>query len=102
MIAELIELVFYLLIPAFRKRKKREEEWYGVVEDIQVKSDFSIAKHNCVVVFRRDDGTKRKIKVSEADFHSFEKGKRYLKKAGEDLPVPISKDSISFTAILSD
>ena len=30
MIAELIEMVFYLLVPAFRKRKKHEEEWYGV------------------------------------------------------------------------
>lgn len=102
MIAELIEMVFYLLVPAFRKKKKREDEWYGVVEEKQVKSDFSIAKYNCVVVFRRDDGTKRKFKVSEADFHSFEKGKRYLKKAGEDLPAPVSKDSISFSAHLSE
>lgn len=93
MIADLIELVVELFIPALRKKKKRDEEWYGVVEDKHTKSDYSVAKCNCVVVFRKDDGTKQKFKVSEADFHSFEKGKRYLKKAGEDIPVPVSPDS---------
>ena len=102
MIADLIELVVELFIPAFRKKKKREEEWYGVVEDKLIKSDFSVAKYNCVVVFRRDDGSKRKFKVSEADFHSLEKSKRYYKQAGEKLPAPAPKDSVSYSAHLSE
>ena len=91
MIESIIELILYLLIPGFRRKKKRDEEWIGIVEEKRVKSDYSLAKYKCIVIFRRDDGLQTKLEVGEQDFNLYEVGKRYQKHKGKDLPVPVSE-----------
>lgn len=91
MLESIIELILYLLIPGYRRKKKREEEWIGVVEEKRVKSDYSLAKYKCIVIFRRDDGLQAKLEVSEQDFNQYEVGKRYQKQKGKDFPVPVSE-----------
>ena len=91
MIESIIELILYLLIPGFRRKKKRDEEWTGVVEEKRVKSDYSLVKYKCIVIFRRDDGLQTKLEVGEQDFNLYEVGKRYQKHKGEDLPVSVSE-----------
>lgn len=88
--AELIEFLINMIFPSRRRKKKREEDWYGVVEEKMMKSDYSVAKYRCSVVFRAEDGRRIKMKVDDELFNRFEKGVRYHKKKGEDFPEPVS------------
>ena len=88
--AEIIELILLWLFPSIRRKKARDEEWFGVVEEKKVKSDFSVAKYKCVVIFRRDDGRATKFEVREEQFSTFEAGKRYHKLKSTTLPVPVN------------
>ena len=92
MIDGLIEFLIYAILPYYQKKKKREEEWYGVVEEKKVKSNYSVSKYKCYVIFRKDDGQKIKMKINEEDLNKYEEGKRYHKRSGEDFPEAISED----------
>lgn len=93
MIEELIEFLLYLIFPALKRKKRiirKSEEWFGVVEKREVKSNYSTSKYECFVVFRTEEGESVKISVNEADYNKYEEGKRYQKKSGEDLPVLVT------------
>jgi hypothetical protein len=90
MIDMILELIIYAVFPYFKRKKRRQEEWYGVVEEKRIDGDFSLKKHTHVVVFRTSEGQKRKMKLKEDLFNTFEEGKQYYKKSGEDYPGPVS------------
>jgi hypothetical protein len=85
----ILELIIYAIFPYFRRKKRRKEEWYGTVEEKRIEGDFSLKKQACVVVFRTNEGQKRKMKMSEELFNKYEKGKQYHKRSGEDYPDPV-------------
>jgi hypothetical protein len=86
----ILELFIYAIFPYFKKKKRRGEDWFGVVEEKRIEGDLSLKKHRHVVVFRTSEGFKRKMKVSEELFNKYEKGKQYHKKSGKDYPDPVS------------
>jgi len=86
----LLEFLVYAIFPHFKRKKRKKEEWYGVVEEKRIEGDFSLKKHMHVVIFRTSEGQKRKMKMSEELFNKFEKGKQYRKRSGEDYPESIS------------
>jgi hypothetical protein len=86
----LLEFIVYAIFPYFKRKKRRQEEWYGVVEEKRIEGDFSLKKHKNVVIFRTGEGQKRKIKMSEELFQKYEEGKQYHKLRGEDYPDPVS------------
>ena len=85
-----LELFVYTVFPYFKRKKRRQEEWYGVVEEKRIEGDFSLKKHMHVVIFRTSEGQKRKMKMGEELFNKYEKGQQYHKRSGEDFPDPIS------------
>ena len=85
-----LELFIYAIFPYFKRKKRRQEEWYGVVEEKRIEGDFSLKKHKLVVIFRTGEGQKRKMKMSEELFNKYEEGKQYHKRSGEDFPDPVS------------
>jgi hypothetical protein len=87
MIDTLIELIIYAVFPYYKRKKRREEEWYGFVEEKKSRSDYVLLKNKYSVIFRTDHGQRRKIKVERQElFDKYEKGRRYHKKKGEDYP----------------
>jgi len=90
MIEALIEFIIYAIFPYYRRKKRKKEEWYGVVEEKRIVGDFSLKKNACVVIFRTNEGQKRKMKMNEELFNKYEKGKQYHKRSGEDYPDPVS------------
>ncbi len=85
----LIDLVFevlgdlLVLLPWNRKRERRGE-WTGLVE---AKKTGALSKHAFLVVFRTDDGKKKKVRLDrKEDFDVYEEGRKYLKRAGHVLP----------------
>ena len=85
-----LEFIIYTVFPYFKRKKRRGEEWFGVLREKRIEGDFSVKKHKHVVVFQTNEGQKRKMKVSEELFNSYEEGKQYRKRSGEDYPEPIS------------
>ena len=82
--------IFVELVPlAFRKRFPRDQEWTGVVAEKIKRSDWLLAKHNTLIIFRREDGSQAKIAVREAEAADYEIGRRFRKSRGESLPKPI-------------
>jgi len=76
-----ILLVFF---PWSKKKRARHEEWTGTVE---AKKTWALSEHAYLVIFRTDDGQRKKVRLDrKEDFDIYEEGRRYLKKAGEDLP----------------
>jgi hypothetical protein len=76
------DLLFFL--PWSRRKRDRREEWSGTVE---AKKTLTLSKHAYLVIFRTDDGQRKKVRLDrKEDFAVYEEGRRYMKKAGEDLP----------------
>jgi len=74
-------LVFF---PWSKRKSDRRKEWSGTVE---AKRTWTLSKHAYLVIFRTDDGKKKRIRMDgKEDFDIYEVGRRYTKKAGQDLP----------------
>ena len=83
LILSFLEDLVYLL-PWFKKKKERRKEWTGTVE---AKKAGLLSKHAYLVVFRTDDGQRKKVRLDlKEDFDRYEEGRRYTKKAGQDFP----------------
>lgn len=75
---------WFVFIPWVRRKADRRKEWSGTVE---AKKTWVLSKHAYLVIFRTDDGQRKKVRLDrEADFNLYEEGRRYMKRAGESLP----------------
>ena len=82
-IFEVLDNLLVLLPWSMRKRDRRRE-WTGTVES---KKTWTLSKHAYLVIFRTDDGQRKKLRLDlKEDFDLYEEGRRYTKKAGHDLP----------------
>jgi len=67
-----------------RRKRERDKEWAGTVE---AKKTCTLSKHAYLVIFRTDDGKRKKVRLDRTeDFERYEEGRRYTKRAGDDLP----------------
>lgn len=70
--------------PWSMRNRDRRKEWSGTVE---AKKTWTFSKHAYLVIFRTDDGRRKKVRLDrKEDFDGFEEGRRYTKKAGQVLP----------------
>jgi hypothetical protein len=86
MIDVLLEVLDNLLavLPWSIRKRDRRKEWSGTVE---AKKTCAISKHAYLVIFRTDDGQRKRVRLDrKEDFDIYEEGRRYTKKAGDDLP----------------
>ncbi len=86
MIDLILELLgdWFVFLPWVRRKRDRRKEWLGTVE---AKKTWTLTKHAYLVIFRTDDGQRKKVRLDrKEDFDIYEEGRRYIKKAGEDLP----------------
>jgi hypothetical protein len=73
-----------LLTRLFTKKRERGKEWTGTVEG---KRTWTLSKHAYLVIFRTDDGQRKKVRLDrKEEFDLYEEGRRYAKKAGDDRP----------------
>ena len=82
----LLEILDDLLgvLPWSMRRRERRKEWSGTVE---AKKTWTLSKHAYLVIFRTDDGKRKRVRMdSQEDFDLYEEGRRYTKTAGDDLP----------------
>lgn len=74
------------LLPWSGTRSDRRKEWSGTVE---AKKTLTLSKQAYLVIFRTDDGQKKKVRLDrKEEFDSYEEGRKYIKKAGRDFPEP--------------
>jgi len=88
MIDLLLELLgdWFVFLPWVRRKRERCKEWSGTVE---AKKTLALSKHAYLVIIRTDDGQRKKVRLDrKEDFDLYEEGRRYTKKAGEDMPDP--------------
>ena len=72
------------LLPWSMRKRERRKEWSGTVE---AKRTWTLSKHAYLVIFRTDDGQRKKVRLDrKEDLDKYEEGRRYTKKADEDLP----------------
>jgi hypothetical protein len=72
------------LLPWSMRKRERRKEGSGTVE---AKKTWTLSKHAYLVIFRTDDGQRKKLRFDrKEDFDLYEEGRRYAKKAGDDLP----------------
>jgi hypothetical protein len=86
MIDFILELLgdWFVFLPWVRRKRDRRKEWSGTVE---AKKTWTLTKHAYLVIFRTDDGQRKKVRLDrKEDFDLYEEGRRYTKKAGEDMP----------------
>jgi hypothetical protein len=80
---EVLDDVLGVLPWSMRKRERRKE-WSGTVD---AKKTLTLSKHAYLVIFWTDDGQRKKVRLDrKEDFDLYEEGRRYTKKAGDDLP----------------
>jgi hypothetical protein len=74
----------FFLSPRLRRKRERAKEWTGTVE---AKKTWTLSNQAYLVIFRADDGKRKKVRLDRTeDFERYEEGRRYIKKAGDDLP----------------
>jgi hypothetical protein len=86
MIDFILELLgdWFVFLPWAKRRRERRKEWTGTVE---AKKIWALSKHAYLVIFRTDDGQRKKVRLDrKEDFDVYEEGRRYIKKASESLP----------------
>lgn len=72
------------LSPSIKRKRERLKEWSGTVE---AKKTWTLSRHAYLVIFQTDDGQRKKLRLDrKEDFDLYEEGRRYTKKAGDDLP----------------
>ena len=70
--------------PWLRRIRDRRQEWTGTVEE---KKTSILSRHGYLVIFRTDDGRRKKVRLDwKKDFDIYQEGRRYAKKAGQVLP----------------
>jgi len=75
---------WFVLFPWAKRRRERRKEWAGTVE---AKKTWALSKHAYLVIFRTDDGQIKRVRLDRREeFDLYEEGRRYTKKAGEDMP----------------
>ncbi len=75
-----------VLFPWSKRKRERGHEWTGTVE---AKRTWTLSEHAYLVIFRTDDGQRKKVRLDrKEDFDTYEEGRRYIKRAGQDLPEP--------------
>lgn len=78
----LVDLLLFL--PWSGRRRDRRKEWSGTVE---AKKTLALSRHAYMIIFRTDDGQRKKVRLErKEDFDLYEKGRRYAKREGEDMP----------------
>jgi len=86
MIDFILELLgdWFVFLPGVRRKRDRRKEWSGTVE---AKKTWTLTKHAYLVIFRTDDGQRKKVRLDrKEDFDIYEEGRRYTKRAGQILP----------------
>jgi hypothetical protein len=74
------------LVPWSKRKSDRRKEWSGTVEG---KRTWTLSQLAYLVIFRTDDGQRKKVRMdSKEDFDIYKEGRRYIKRAGQDLPDP--------------
>jgi hypothetical protein len=85
LILEILDNLLFLF-PWSRRKRDRRKEWSGTVE---AKRTWTLSKHAYLVIFRTDEGQRKKVRMDrKEDFDIYEEGRRYTKRAGQDLPDP--------------
>jgi len=73
-----------VLFPWSKRKSDRRKEWKGTVA---AKRTWTLSEHAYLVIFRTDDGQRKKVRMDDKeDFERYEEGRRYIKRAGQDLP----------------
>jgi hypothetical protein len=78
-------LIFFLPV---KRKMDVSKAWSGTVEKKIVRSSPTLSPYRYSVIFRTDQGKKKKMRMKKADFDRYQEGLRYIKKSGEGLPVP--------------
>jgi hypothetical protein len=93
----MLDLVFdflfdlLLFLPNLVKRKRDiPREWSGTVEKKKILTTRTPSQYRYSVVFRTEEGKRKKLRMGKADFDLYQEGRRYTKKAGVYLPDPLS------------
>lgn len=78
--------ILIVFFPWSKRKRDRQEEWSGTVE---AKRTWTLSEHAYLVIFRTDDGKKKRVRMDGKEvFDIYEEGRRYFKRAGRDLPEP--------------
>jgi len=73
-----------VLFPWSKRKSDRRKEWKGTVE---AKRTWTLSEHAYLVIFRADDGQRKKVRMdNQEEFDGYEEGRRYIKRTGQDLP----------------
>jgi len=90
----MLDIIFDLfdLVLLFQIKRKWEipKEWSGTVEKKKTDMAPVLARYRYIVVFRTEEGKRKKLRMGKADFDLYREGRRYSKKAGAYLPDPHS------------
>ena len=80
------------LVLLFQIKRKWEipKEWSGTVEKKKEDMIPALSRYRYIVVFRTEEGKRKKLRMGKTDFDSYQEGRRYIKKAGQYLPDPHS------------
>jgi len=74
------------LIGWFLRSWNRKQEWFGVVIKNKRRRAHSLSKYRYAVVFRTENGRRKRLRMDESRASSYKLGWRYRKRRGEDFP----------------
>jgi len=90
----MLDIIFDLfdlhLLSQLKRKWEISQEWFGTVEKKKAHTAPSISRYGYSVVFRTEEGKRKKLRMGKADFDLYQEGRRYTKKAGDYLPDPHS------------
>ena len=88
--ANVLEFILEFLLYNWVRKRELESDWFGVVEEKRGERFFSLRRRPCLVIFRTEDGSRKKCWMNKEDYGCFRLTKTYNKKQGDLIPDPRS------------
>ncbi len=86
--ADILEIMLEFLLRHWKRKRQMESDWFSVVEKKKDKGIFSPRRRPCLVIFRTEDGSRKKFRMSQDDCSRYQLRKKYHKKQGDLMPDP--------------
>lgn len=88
--ADFLQCILDFLLHYWNRKRRVESDWFGVVEEKKDEKFFYLRSRPCLVVFRTEDGSRKKFWMNRDDFSCYQLRKTYHKKQGDLIPDPQS------------
>ena len=89
--ADILFELIDLLLRHWKRKEQLQSDWFGIVEKKKEQQFFFLSSRSRLVIFRTEDGSRKKLWINKDACDRYKLNKKYHKKQGDLIPDPQSE-----------